>query len=156
EFIHKVNGKRGIELTISDIEWRNPYRVNVKATYHQDRYFNLTHIYSLRRTGDTWKLIGERTEEQDHTDACVLRGHFGSHRYRIDLAYRPFLPRDHTLKLTRNGDGSDYEGYLVDGREPYGTMGQLPELELSRLEVRVDGKRWPIPVRLWRDCYQLH
>jgi|SRR5579871_809418 len=83
-------------------------------------------------------------------DVEVLHGRAHGHTYTVHLESRPFRRDGH--RITKNSEGM----YLLDGKEYIGEGGAgslLPFTELSAFDVRVDGKRWHIPSRLWRDCY---
>ena len=82
----------------------------------------------------------------------TVRGKAGGHTFSVTLARRAFRRAEH--KVAPTPGGPDGYPYLVDGRPAIGTDGGVPSEELYRFEVSVDGRRWPVPERLWRDCYQ--
>ena len=86
----------------------------------------------------------------------VLKGRNGRHTFTLRLAIGPFRKEKH--KITGYAPW-----YFIDGKQEvdkktgkknwYGTDGGLPYHEFYSFDVVVDGRRWAIPKRLWRDCY---
>lgn len=82
------------------------------------------------------------------SDRVVLEGRGGEHTFVVTLVKRQF---DRDKHKTRIG----YGGVVyVDGRRAHGPLGQPPREELSLFRVSVDGERWNVSHRLWRDCYE--
>ena len=77
----------------------------------------------------------------------TLEARNGQHSFTVALAKRPFV---RGRRRVRVGEGSLV---YVDGRRAYGALDYAPHEEMSAFEVTVDGKKWPVPARLWRDCY---
>ena len=77
-------------------------------------------------------------------------GRSGRHFFKVRLSQRPFRRERH--RITQPDPGSRYR-HWVDGRNAIGTDESIPHNELATFEVVVDGRMWPVPCRLWRDCY---
>ena len=92
-------------------------------------------------------LFGASYAGSREKNQVTIGGRAGRHSFVLRLAKRPFQRKRH--KIT----GSEYNR-RVDGKNALGTDGYLPQEEISRFEVTVDGKPWPVPARLWRDCYE--
>lgn len=80
----------------------------------------------------------------------VLRGANDGHTFVVALAKKAFQPRDHHIR--RRAD----DLFVIDGRKAQGVEVYLPREELAYFTVTVDGKRWRVPDRLWRDCFEPH
>ena len=108
-----------------------------------------------------WLLATAAQAQAQEHNAAVLEGSTGRYSFTVRLAKRPFREEGHKVK--RIGEAQ----FEIDGKTEWrkskvpdgslknwqGTDGGLPLTELSSFDVVVDGKRWPVPARLWRDCY---
>lgn len=93
-------------------------------------------------------ILPAKANQQDSNNPgeTTLEGKAGKHVFRVSLAKRPFVKAKHQVKITDKGT-------MVDGKYAHGTDASIPNEELSRFEVIVDGRKWTIPGKFWRDCY---
>ena len=70
----------------------------------------------------------------------------GIHDVRLLFTSRRFKPSRHRI-VRRNGC------VVIDGQSPIGTDCGLPKVEIASMRLFLDGKRIPIPRRLYSDCY---
>lgn len=88
----------------------------------------------------------------------LMRGHQGDHWFRASLTTGAFRTERHRVDTPVNKN----QWLHIDGSEPRfaydnyrrGTLlRQLPYREVYDFTIIVDGKHWPVPSRLWRDCF---
>jgi hypothetical protein len=82
-----------------------------------------------------------------NTWARTFKGGSGQHSYEVTLTAAPFNPKAHHLSHP------EYGGLEVDGVDSNPGSMEVPVAELRSFEVKVDGKRWPIPPELWKNCF---
>jgi len=83
----------------------------------------------------------------DNPLSRTIAGRNGIHEFKLSIAQRPFSRKAH--KMGRNTDSRE----TIDGQDIIGVdYNRNPRNELCHFDVKVDGKSWPIPASLWRNC----
>jgi hypothetical protein len=70
----------------------------------------------------------------------------GTHRARLVLTSRIFVPSAHRIVRTKNC-------VTIDGRAPLGTDCGVPEVEIASMRLFLDGKEIFVPKSLYSECY---
>ena len=94
----------------------------------------------------------------------VITGHAGRHSFVLRIVAGPFRRSRHHLRVVLNKDKEVAPTYWMDGKPEYppgdsmsknwyGTDGGFPSTEFYSISVKVDGRPWRFPKRLWQDCY---
>lgn len=115
-------------LLVGNVDWKAPTRPRVLTAYMLDDLYRLEVQYTIRLDGGSCVVVGARGLGQPNDR--VIHGQSGPHRYMIVVAYRPFRPRNHTIKKDRSliSDG----GYIIDGGKNARTsVGGLPGVEIA-------------------------
>lgn len=120
-----------------------------KMNYHFRQLILYVLILSL-----TTLPLAAKPEKPHNT---VVNGKRKVHRFQLRFVTGSFRRTFHKItgakgkelidgKPERNKDGS---------KNWYGTDGGLPDQiqEFYSFQVRVDGRKWSVPPRLWSDCY---
>lgn len=64
------------------------------------------------------------------------------------------VPFEKSLHKIQAGNGN--VASTIDGVEPWGSDGMIPQTELATFTVKWDGKNIPVPEKLWKDCFNLY
>lgn len=100
----------------------------------------------------------------------VVTGHTGPHTFVVRVTAGPFRRNRHRLRTSHIiVDGTATEMSWIDGKSEYaaaghgsskvwygwyGTDGGFPYTEYYSWTVKVDGKSWKFPKKLWQNCYE--
>lgn len=86
----------------------------------------------------------------------IFTGRSGRHTFLVRLVKGPFRRSQHRVRVSGSRVWIDGKPeWNKDGSKNwYGTDGGLPTTEFYAFEATVDGRRWPIPRRLYGNCYE--
>ena len=104
----------------------------------------------------------------------VVTGHNGRHSYVLRIVAGPFRRTRHHLCVVPHMNENEEPDYWMDGKPEsrpntkflpnkaspsqfynwFGTDGGFPNTEFYSFDVKVDGKSWKFPKRLWQNCYE--
>lgn len=91
---------------------------------------------------------------------AYLKTWSGGTKFEFRIFTGAFRPDRHQVVLNKEqklGANGNPIPTLVDGRRAWGSPDTVPNVEITRLQFRINGRKWFTPSRkLWADCFGPH